>query len=170
MGEDSGEPVYYVISDLHIGGDEQLEHVEFLDELLGLLGRLETTDENAELIVNGDAFGLWEFTAIDGPAKFDLLVDRYPELFEQLWISPFEDVELLHPLDCGELPEAERVAVDHQFNVLVGLLQSFKEGEQFVEELDLLQLFVAPDMEIADHVINPVGGTVDHGVVSATIS
>ena len=84
MADDGGEPAYYVISDLHIGGDEQLEHVEFLDELLDFLERLETTDENAELIINGDAFGLWEFTTIDGPAKFDVLIERYPELFEQL--------------------------------------------------------------------------------------
>ena len=35
--------VYYVISDLHIGGDEQLEEVEFLDELLGFLRQLEDT-------------------------------------------------------------------------------------------------------------------------------
>ncbi|SFR92482.1 Calcineurin-like phosphoesterase superfamily domain-containing protein [Halomicrobium zhouii] len=83
-GGDGEDPVYYVISDLHIGGDEQLEHVEFLEELLEFLERLETTDENAELIINGDAFGLWEFTAIDGPAKFDVLVDRYPQLFDQL--------------------------------------------------------------------------------------
>jgi UDP-2,3-diacylglucosamine pyrophosphatase LpxH len=84
MAADTGEPVYYVISDLHIGGDEQLEEVAFLDELLSFLERLETTDENAELIVNGDAFGLWEFTEIDGPAKFDVLEASYPELFEQL--------------------------------------------------------------------------------------
>jgi len=80
---DAGERVYYVISDLHIGGDEQLEHVEFLDELLEFLERLETTDENAELVVNGDAFGLWEFTTTDGPDKFDRLLETYPELFEQ---------------------------------------------------------------------------------------
>ncbi|MFC7250781.1 metallophosphoesterase [Halomicroarcula sp. GCM10025324] len=80
---DATEPVYYVISDLHIGGDEQLEHAAFLDELLEFLTRLETTDENAELIINGDAFGLWEFTEIEGPAKFDALVETYPELFEQ---------------------------------------------------------------------------------------
>ncbi|NHN47790.1 phosphoesterase [Halostella sp. JP-L12] len=78
------EPVYYVISDLHIGGDEQLEHVEFLDELLDFLVGLESTDENAELVINGDAFGLWEFTAIEGMEKFDALVESYPELFEQL--------------------------------------------------------------------------------------
>ena len=80
----SDETVYYLISDLHIGGDEQLEHVEFLDELLAFLERLEQTDENAELIINGDAFGLWEFTDLEGLEKFDSLVDSYPELFAQL--------------------------------------------------------------------------------------
>jgi UDP-2,3-diacylglucosamine pyrophosphatase LpxH len=75
---------YYLISDLHIGGDEQLEHVDFLDELLSFLRMLERTDEDAELILNGDAFGLWEFTDVDGLDKFDALVDRYPELFAQL--------------------------------------------------------------------------------------
>ncbi|MEF8854215.1 MAG: metallophosphoesterase [Haloarculaceae archaeon] len=78
------EIVYYVISDLHIGGDEQLEHVEFLDEFLEFLERLERTDETAELIINGDAFGLWEFTTIEGPAKFEVLLETYPTLFEQL--------------------------------------------------------------------------------------
>ena len=83
MADDAQEPIYYVISDLHIGGDEQLEDVEFLDELLSFLKRLETTDENAELIINGDAFGLWEITTIEGPEKLDRLTDVYPELFEQ---------------------------------------------------------------------------------------
>ena len=84
MADDGDAPVYYVISDLHIGGNEQLEHVEFLDELLDFLRRLEATDEDVELIVNGDAFGLWEFTEVEGLAKFDALLESYPELFEQL--------------------------------------------------------------------------------------
>ncbi len=84
MRDDADGRVYYVISDLHIGGDEQLEHVEFLDELLAFLERLEGVEADAELVVNGDAFGLWEFTDIDGPAKFDALLERYPDLFEQL--------------------------------------------------------------------------------------
>jgi len=75
--------VYYVISDLHIGGDEQLEEIEFREELLGFLRRLEDTDENAELVINGDAFGLWEFTTVDGIEKFDTLEETYPTLFEQ---------------------------------------------------------------------------------------
>ena len=84
MGQDADEPVYYVISDLHIGGDEQLEEVEFLDELLAFLERLEGTDENAELIINGDAFGLWELTEIEGLEKFEHLEATYPRLFEQV--------------------------------------------------------------------------------------
>lgn len=84
MAASTDEPVYYVISDLHIGGDEQLEEVEFLDELLELLERLESREENAELIINGDAFGLWEFTTIEGIEKFDRLEETYPELFDQL--------------------------------------------------------------------------------------
>jgi len=76
--------VTYLVSDLHIGGDEQLEQVDFLDELLGFLRDLEAGDEDAELVVNGDAFGLWEFTEVEGPAKFDALLDAYPELFDQL--------------------------------------------------------------------------------------
>jgi UDP-2,3-diacylglucosamine pyrophosphatase LpxH len=84
MGEESDETVYYVISDLHVGGDEQLGQVEFLDELLTFLESLESTDEPTELIINGDAFGLWELTGVEGIEKFDLLVESYPELFAQL--------------------------------------------------------------------------------------
>ena len=75
---------YYFISDLHIGGDEQLQDIAFEAELLEFLRDLEAGDEDAELIVNGDFFGLWEFTDLEGMEKFDALVDRYPDLFEQL--------------------------------------------------------------------------------------
>lgn len=54
---DAGDAVYYVINDLRTGGDERLETVDFLDELLNFLERLETTTENAELLIGGDAFG-----------------------------------------------------------------------------------------------------------------
>lgn len=84
MDDEADDSIYYVISDLHIGGDEQLGQVEFRDELLGFLRRLEKTDESAELVINGDAFGLWELTTAEGIEKFDLLIDRYPVLFAQL--------------------------------------------------------------------------------------
>ena len=82
MTDEAGDRVRYVISDLHIGGDEQLEEVEFLGELLEFLDRLAGTDEHAELIINGDAFGLWEFTTVEGIEKFETLEGTYPKLFE----------------------------------------------------------------------------------------
>jgi UDP-2,3-diacylglucosamine pyrophosphatase LpxH len=84
MPAEGDDTVYYVVSDLHVGGDEQLGDVEFLDELLGFLRRLEDTDEDAELVINGDAFGLWELTRTEGVEKFYVLEEAYPELFEQL--------------------------------------------------------------------------------------
>jgi len=83
MEDSTEERAYYVISDLHMGGDEQLEEVEFLDELLAFLKRLEETDENAELILNGDVFGLWEFTTIEGTEKLDAILEMYDDVFEQ---------------------------------------------------------------------------------------
>ena len=87
MRADAGEAdpsTLYFISDLHVGGDEQLGEVDFEPELLEFLETLATTDDDAELIVNGDAFGLWEFTELDGIEKFDALLENYSELFAQL--------------------------------------------------------------------------------------
>ena len=111
--------VYYFISDLHVGGDEQLQQVDFLDELLAFLEDLEECDEDAELIINGDAFGLWEFTEVEGPAKFDALLDRYPELFEQLEVTgreiPITLIPGNHDYELAAYPEyVERLA---EYNV-----------------------------------------------------
>jgi UDP-2,3-diacylglucosamine pyrophosphatase LpxH len=111
--------IYYFISDLHVGGDEQLQQVDFLEELLAFLRELEETDEDAELIINGDAFGLWEFTEVDGPAKFDALLDRYPDLFAQLEATGREmPVTLIpgnHDYELAAYPEyVERLA---EYNV-----------------------------------------------------
>ncbi|MFC3960226.1 metallophosphoesterase [Halovivax cerinus] len=83
-GLSSDDRAYYVISDLHIGGDEQLGEIEFEHELVAFLERLAATDEPVELLINGDAFGLWEFTELDGVEKFDRLEATYPDLFAQL--------------------------------------------------------------------------------------
>ena len=83
MGE-SSSPIYYVISDLHIGGDEQIGEIPFRDELLEFLEELRQKDDDVELIINGDAFGLWEYTGVAGPEKLELLIDSYPAVFDQL--------------------------------------------------------------------------------------
>jgi len=59
---------YYFISDLLIGGDGALRNCDFIDELLTFLQELEHHEGDAELIINGDAFGLWEFTSVEGMA------------------------------------------------------------------------------------------------------
>jgi UDP-2,3-diacylglucosamine pyrophosphatase LpxH len=75
---------YYFISDMHIGGDGQLSDCEFMDELIAFLEELEERGGDAELIINGDAFGLWEFTTVQGADKLEALIDQQPRLFEQL--------------------------------------------------------------------------------------
>ena len=83
--EDDKEPVpqeYFFVSDLHIGGDEQLKILDFEEEFVEFLKSLETRENDTELVIIGDAFGLWEFTTAEGVVKFDLLVGDHAQLFE----------------------------------------------------------------------------------------
>jgi UDP-2,3-diacylglucosamine pyrophosphatase LpxH len=73
---------YFFISDMHIGGDGELQHCDFEVELIDFLKSLEQ-QKDAELIINGDAFGLWEFTALEGREKLEALIEQQPKLFEQ---------------------------------------------------------------------------------------
>lgn len=59
----------------HIRGGEHLQNGEFEDEVLDFLHILETTDQDAELNVNCDAFELWEFTEPEEMEKFDAPVE-----------------------------------------------------------------------------------------------
>ncbi len=66
---------YYFISDLHIGGDESLGVCDFEEQLIEFLEFLgNKQDEQVELIIVGDAFGLWEFTLVEGKDKLDVLM------------------------------------------------------------------------------------------------
>jgi len=64
---------YYFISDLHIGGDEALGVCDFEDELIGFMDEIAQRNEDAELIIIGDVFGLWEFTRVEGVEKLHKL-------------------------------------------------------------------------------------------------
>ena len=74
---------YFFVSDLHIGGDEQLKILDFEEEFIAFLKMLEKRERDTELVIIGDAFGLWEFTTAEGVEKFDLLVRDHARLFEQ---------------------------------------------------------------------------------------
>ena len=73
---------YYFISDLHIGGDEALGVCDYEEELIEFLGNLAAREKNAELIIIGDIFGMWEFTDIEGPEKLKTLMGQFPRIFE----------------------------------------------------------------------------------------
>ena len=74
---------YYFISDLHIGGDEALGVCDFENELIDFLGELAAKrDEDVELVIIGDAFGLWELTRVEGKDKLDTLIGQFPRIFE----------------------------------------------------------------------------------------
>jgi UDP-2,3-diacylglucosamine pyrophosphatase LpxH len=75
---------YFFVSDLHIGGDEQLKILDFEGDFIAFLKMLEQKESDTELVIIGDAFGLWEFTTAEGTEKFDLLVKDHAELFNQL--------------------------------------------------------------------------------------
>ena len=75
---------YYFISDLHIGGDEALGVCDYEAELIAFLEQLAGQPEDAELLIIGDIFGLWEFTDIEGPKKLQAVMEQFPAIFQAL--------------------------------------------------------------------------------------
>ena len=76
---------YYLISDLHIGGDGALDACEFEAELIAFLKMLEDKGGESELIVAGDLLGLWEFTTLSGPDKLHAIIASHFDLFRQFY-------------------------------------------------------------------------------------
>jgi UDP-2,3-diacylglucosamine pyrophosphatase LpxH len=75
---------YFLISDLHIGGDGGLARCEFERELIGFLAEIAAGPQPTELIIVGDAFGLWELTDREGVSKLETIAATHPALFRQL--------------------------------------------------------------------------------------
>ena len=75
---------YYLISDLHIGGDGGLGRCDFEDELIVFLQEIATGPQPAELVIVGDAFGFWELTERAGSSKLATVAEQHPALFRQL--------------------------------------------------------------------------------------
>jgi hypothetical protein len=73
---------YFLISGTHIGGDGELATCDGETELIPFSQVLEEQDD-AELVPNGDAFGLWEFTTLEGLEKLEALIGQQAKPFEQ---------------------------------------------------------------------------------------
>ena len=74
---------FYFVSDLHFGGDGQLQVCDFTEEFIEFLRELEKKDSAAELIIAGDTFGFWELTTIKGAEQLDEIIKHHTRIFEQ---------------------------------------------------------------------------------------
>lgn len=83
MAEDAPAREYYFVSDLHLGGDGDLQHCDFANEFVAFLKKLSSKGGDIELIVGGDTFGFWELTTVEGQAKFDEIVAHHQAIFDQ---------------------------------------------------------------------------------------
>jgi UDP-2,3-diacylglucosamine pyrophosphatase LpxH len=75
--------IYYFISDLHIGGDAGLDKCNFEQELIAFLRKIAEGPQPAELIIVGDAFGMWELTDVPGTSKLAHIASTHQDLFAQ---------------------------------------------------------------------------------------
>ena len=67
-------PQYYFVSDLHMGGDGQLQHCDYAAEFIAFLKGLEQQGPDTELLIVGDTFGFWELTLVRGLEKLDHII------------------------------------------------------------------------------------------------
>ena len=75
---------YYLVSDLHMGGDGQLQHCDYAAEFIEFLQGLEREDPETELLIVGDTFGFWELTLVSGTEKLDHIIKAHQAIFDQL--------------------------------------------------------------------------------------
>jgi UDP-2,3-diacylglucosamine pyrophosphatase LpxH len=75
---------YYFVSDLHMGGDGQLQHCDYTAEFVAFLKRLEKDWPDTELLIVGDTFGFWELTLVRGIEKLDHIIAAHQAIFDQL--------------------------------------------------------------------------------------
>jgi UDP-2,3-diacylglucosamine pyrophosphatase LpxH len=75
---------YYFVSDLHMGGDGQLQHCDYSAEFIEFLKELEKEGPDTELLIVGDTFGFWELTLVRGVEKLAHIVQAHQAIFDQL--------------------------------------------------------------------------------------
>jgi UDP-2,3-diacylglucosamine pyrophosphatase LpxH len=74
----------YLVSDLHLGGDGELQHCDYTTEFVDFLRGLENEGPDTELLIVGDTFGFWELTTVKGTERLDYIVKGHPAIFDQL--------------------------------------------------------------------------------------
>ena len=67
---------YYFVSDLHMGGDGQMQHCDYAAEFIAFLKELEGQGPETELLIVGDTFGFWELTVVQGVDRLEHIIRR----------------------------------------------------------------------------------------------
>src|SRR5215475_613737 len=75
---------YYFVSDLHMGGDGQLQHCDYTAEFIAFLKGLANEGSDTELLILGDTFGFWELTLVHGIDKLEHIIKAHQAIFDQL--------------------------------------------------------------------------------------
>ncbi|HLM00329.1 MAG TPA: metallophosphoesterase [Pyrinomonadaceae bacterium] len=78
---------YYFVSDLHFGGDGQLQVCDYTEEFIAFLQALAGREADVELIIAGDTFGFWELTGVEGTAQLTEIISHHTRIFEQFRAS-----------------------------------------------------------------------------------
>jgi len=81
---ESSTQKYYLVSDLHMGGDGELQHCDYTAEFIEFLKGLEKEGPDTELLIVGDTFGFWELTLVQGVEKLDYIITAHQAIFDQL--------------------------------------------------------------------------------------
>src|SRR5499433_4535490 len=74
---------YYLVSDLHRGGDGKLQHCDYAAEFIVFLKELERESADTELLIVGDTFGFWELTLVHGTEKLEYIIKAHQGIFDQ---------------------------------------------------------------------------------------
>ena len=69
---------YYFVSDLHMGGDGQLQHCDYAAEFIEFLKELEKEGPDTEFLIVGDTFGFWELTLVRGVERLAHIITGAP--------------------------------------------------------------------------------------------
>ncbi|MDQ3798544.1 MAG: metallophosphoesterase [Acidobacteriota bacterium] len=86
LGNGSTAKEYYFVSDLHFGGDGQLQVCDYTEEFIAFLRELAAKGEagaEVELIIAGDTFGFWELTSVQGTTQLTEIISHHTRIFEQ---------------------------------------------------------------------------------------
>ena len=73
----------YLVSDLHLGGDGELQQCDYATEFIDFLRGLETEGPDTELLIIGDTFGFWELTTVTGTERLEYIINGHQAIFDQ---------------------------------------------------------------------------------------